>query len=274
MTPRKPSLFLFVVFVFLVALMVLGFFPGRAPESDRIHIAVASNFTGAMESLAVRFKEQTGHEVVLSHGSTGMLYAQIRNGAPFDAFFAADAERPALLDSAGVSLPGSRFTYAVGRIALWSPQAGRVDPDGAVLRSGEFRHLALANPELAPYGRAARTVLQATGDWDRLEPKRVVGQNIAQTYQFVESGNAELGFVAYSQLVAKNHAVGGGKGSKRGSYWLAPQSMYAPIAQQAVVLKDGPVVRAFMDFVRSEDALEMIRGFGYATERETTMGTR
>lgn len=255
---RQPRSVLFVLgtIILLSLVITLIVLPQRESASEQISIAVASNFTDAIKSLAQRFEEKTGHKVVLSFGSTGKLYAQIKNGAPFDAFFAADVERPNLLDTEGIALPGSRFTYAVGRIALWSPKIDFVDQNGEVLESDKFQYLALANPELAPYGEAARTVLQARGLWDRIETKVVMGQNIAQTYQFVESGNAELGFVAYSQLMRTDHPV-------KGSYWLVPQSLYSPIEQQAVIMKNGSEIRAFMDFVRSDEALEIIRGFGY-----------
>lgn len=229
---------------------------GAEGDERSITIAVASNFTDAMNDVAERFERKSGHEVLLSFGSTGKLYAQIRNGAPFEAFFAADVKRPELLDEEAVALPGSRFTYAIGRVALWSSQPGFVDDNGEVLASGRFRHLAIANPDLAPYGEAARAVLQARGVYESVQPKLVMGQNIGQTYQFIDSGNAELGFVAYSQLLR-------GDGPPPGSYWLPAQSLYAPIRQQAVVLKDGAAVRAFMEFLRDDEAIEVIRGYGY-----------
>ncbi|MBT8038111.1 MAG: molybdate ABC transporter substrate-binding protein [Verrucomicrobiae bacterium] len=239
--------------------------PERKPTGERIHIAVASNFTGAMEPLAQRFEAMTGYEVVISSGSTGLLYAQIRNGAPFDALFAADKDRPARLVADGYALPGSRFTYAVGRLALWSPRVGVVESDGNLCDSKRLRHMAIANPQLAPYGKAARAVLQARGLWKTLEKKRVMGQNIAQTYQFVESGHADVGFVAYSQLRRAGHTADGADGS----YWLVPESMHSPIAQQAVVLNDGAGVSAWMDFIMSDEAQEMIRSFGYGTQLDT-----
>ena len=192
----------------------------------------------------------------MSFGSTSKLYAQIRNGAPFDVFFAADVERAKLLDDEGIALPESRYTYAIGKIALWSPTIDLVDSNGEVLESGKFQHLALANHALAPYGEAARAVLQARGLWNKLEPKVVMGQNIAQTYQFVESGNVKLGFVAYSQLMRPGRPV-------KGSYWLVPQSLYSLIEQQAVIVNDSSIVQAFMAYMRSDEALEIIRSFGY-----------
>jgi molybdate transport system substrate-binding protein len=226
--------------------------------ADEIRIAVASNFAGAIEQLAERFQTKTGHKVTLAFGSTGKHYAQIKNGAPFDAFFAADVERPELLEREGVALPGTRFTYAVGKLVLWSPQQAYVDTAGKVLGQGDFRHLALASPKLAPYGKAAQQVLLALGLWDSLQGRTVRGENIGQTFQFVKSGNAELGFVAYSQI--KNP-----DGAMEGSFWEVPQSLYEPIKQQGVLLKEGEVARAFMTFVKSEESLEIIRSFGYGT---------
>jgi molybdate transport system substrate-binding protein len=221
-------------------------------------VAAASNFTGAIEALTARFEAETGHRVTLIFGSTGKHYAQIMNGAPFDAFFAADVRRPELLEAGGVAVPGSRFTYAVGKLMLWSPDAAYVDRDGRILERGDFRHLAIANPVLAPYGRAARQVLQRRGLWESLTGRIVRGENIAQTFQFVASGNAELGFVAASQLWRPGRAPDG-------SVWDVPEALYDPIEQQAVLLTDNEAARAFLSFARSDAALEIIRRFGYNT---------
>ncbi|MGH8558098.1 MAG: molybdate ABC transporter substrate-binding protein [Methylococcales bacterium] len=226
--------------------------------ADEISVAVASNFTDAIKTIAARFEADTAHKVTLIFGSTGKHYAQIKNGAPFDAFFAADVERPELLEKEGLASPGSRFIYAVGKIVLWSPRAGYVDSQGKVLQQQPFRYLALANPELAPYGKAAREVLQAYGVWDALQERIVRGENIEQTYQFVDSGNAELGFVAYSQIRRPGHPVAG-------SFWEVPQSLYSPIEQQAVLLKDREAARAFLSFVKGDESRTIIQGFGYDT---------
>jgi len=239
----------------LAVMMVLA--GGRA-MAEAIRVAVASNFVEAITVIAERFEARTDHEVTLSAGSTGKHYAQISNGAPFDAFFAADAHRPQLLEQEGVAVAGTRFTYALGKLVLWSPTAGYVDRDGRVLERGEFRHLAIANPKLAPYGRAAEEVLLAMGLWDRFGRRLVRGENIGQAYQFVSSGNAELGFVAYSQVRRPGRAI-------EGSWWNVPQTLYTPIEQQAVLLKDGEAARAFLSFVRSDEALEIIRDYGYDT---------
>jgi molybdate transport system substrate-binding protein len=196
--------------------------------------------------------------VTLIFGSTGKHYAQIRNGAPFDAFFAADRRRPELLEEEGVALPGTRFTYALGKIVLWSPERGVVDPEARVLERGEFRHLAIANPKLAPYGKAAEEVLQARGVWARLRGRLVRGENVGQAFQFVKSGNAELGFVAYSQLKRANQPI-------EGSLWNVPRALYTPIEQQAVLLKDSVAARGFLSFVRSDEALTIIGDYGYQT---------
>lgn len=226
--------------------------------ADEILIAAASNFNNAIKHIAERFEAKTGHQVTLIFGSTGKQYAQIRNGAPFDAFFAADVSRPKLLEDEGVARPGSRFTYAIGKIILWSPQVGTIDAEGKVLKSEGFQHLAIANPRLAPYGKAAREVLQAHGLWDALQGRMVRGENIGQTFQFVKSGNAKLGFVACSQVKRPGHPV-------EGSFWEVPQSLYSPIEQQAVLLNDNDAARAFLAFVKSAESLDIIREFGYDT---------
>jgi len=224
--------------------------------ADEIRVAVASNFRQAMEATAERFEQQSGHEVTLISGSTGKHYAQIVNGAPFDAFFAADAERPRRLEMERRIVPGTRITYAVGQLVLWSADEGRIDPMGDVLRFGAFEHLAIANPELAPYGAAARQVLQRLGLWENLTDRLVRGENIGQAFQFVVTGNAELGFVARAQLVAPDHAF-------EGSSWQPPQSLYDPIEQQAVLLQDTAAGRNFMTFMQSEEARALIRSYGY-----------
>jgi len=231
---------------------------GGRVGAEEIRVAVASNFAHAIKTLALRFEASTGQEITLIPGSTGKHYAQIRSGAPFDAFFAADARRPELLEKAGFALPGSRFTYARGKLVLWSARAGYVDAGGDVLATGAFNHLAIANPGLAPYGKAAEEILRARGLWDKLKSKVVRGENIGQTFQFVRSGNAELGFVAVSQVRRPGHLVGG-------SWWEVPQTLYTPVDQQAVLLKQNAVARAFLSFVRSDESRALIRKFGYAT---------
>jgi molybdate transport system substrate-binding protein len=239
-----------------IAIALCGFGVARAASAEEIRVAVAANFAAAMDALAQRFHASTGHEVLASSGSTGAQYAQIRNGAPFDLFFAADVERPRLLEKQGVAIAGSRFTYAVGRAVFGSRRAGLVDDGGRVLETGAFRHLAIANPELAPYGAAAREILEHEGLWQRLKDRLVQGQDIGQTFSFVYTGNAELGFVAFSQINRPNRPI-------EGSYWLVPQDLYSPIEQQAVLLKDVPAARQFLDFVKSDAAKALIASFGY-----------
>jgi molybdate transport system substrate-binding protein len=224
-----------------------------------VQVAVAANFTAPMQAIAAGFEQATGHRAKLAFGSTGKFYAQIKNGAPFDVLLAADDETPAKLERDGTALAGSRFTYSIGRLALWSAKPGYVDDQGAVLKQGAFRHLALANPKLAPYGAAAVETLNKLGLLAALQPKFVQGENIAQTFQFVSTGNAELGFVALSQVTE------GGK-LKRGSAWIVPTGLHAPIRQNAVVLargRDNPAALALMKYMKEDKARAIIRAYGY-----------
>jgi molybdate transport system substrate-binding protein len=222
--------------------------------AGKARIAVASNFIPAIETLAERFEEQNRDKIILVFASTGKLYAQIMHGAPFDAFFAGDIRRAALLEKNGIALPGSRFTYAEGQLVLFSLQPGYVDAAGAVLKQRRYRYLAIANPKLAPYGEAAKQVLEKSGLWNTVRFQLVRGENIGQTFQFVNSGNAELGFVALSQI--KQPGISG-------SYWIVPNALYDPIYQQAVLLSHNPVAKAFMAFVQSDEAQAIIESFGY-----------
>jgi molybdate transport system substrate-binding protein len=232
--------------------------------AEEIRVAVASNFTHALGNLANQFESETGHTVTLIVGSTGQHYAQIKNGAPFDAFFAADTVRPELLDEEGIALPGSRFTYATGKLVLWRPEGDGLESALSMLQQGEFRFLAIANPRLAPYGKAAQEVLQAQGVWEAMRGKMVLGQNIGQTYQFVKSRSAELGFVAYSQLKAF-------KGETSGYFWEIPQALYTPIQQQAVLLTENRTAREFWRYVKGYNARKIIRNHGYETPQETEL---
>ncbi len=243
----------FPLHLLLPALLLAAAGPSYA---DEIRIAVASNFIEAIRHIAERFEASSSHRVTLIPGSTGKHYAQIKHGAPFDLFFAADTRRPRLLEAEGDAVAGSRFTYALGKLVLWSPAPGYVDEAGKVLQRGDFRHLALANPKLAPYGMAAQQVLQAQGVWASLQGRMVRGENIGQAFQFVRAGNAELGFVAYSQLKRPGQAVSG-------SVWDIPAALYTPIEQQAVLLRGSPEARAFLAFVQGSEARSIILGFGY-----------
>jgi molybdate transport system substrate-binding protein len=223
---------------------------------QEIRVAVASNFTPTLNILADRFEQEQHIRVVIVSGSTGKLYAQIKNGAPFDVFLAADEDRPQALEQEGEIIAGSRFTYAIGRLILWSPIKGYVQADTEPLIPRDCRHLAIANPKLAPYGRAAQEVLQARGMWESLSDRFVRGENVGQAFQFVDSQNAQAGFVAYSQVKRPGQEV-------IGSYWLVPQELYAPIKQQAVLLKDDAAASSFLEFLRSESAAEILTGYGY-----------
>ena len=228
-------------------------------QAGEVSAAVAANFTGTMKEIAASFEQATGNTVKLSFGSTGKLYAQIKNGAPFDLFFAADARRPKLLEKSGTGVAGTRFTYAQGRLVLWSAKPGLVDDKGAVLKQGGFARIAIANPKTAPYGAAAKQVMEKMGVWKQLEPKVVRGENIAQTFQFTVTANAPLGFIALSQLKslgAKNH----------GSQWSIPANLYTPIEQQAILLKrgeDNATARAFLKYMKGPEAAKIIAKFGY-----------
>jgi molybdate transport system substrate-binding protein len=241
-----------------VLLLTLSSLPALA-QTTEVRVAAASNFKDAMEAVSAGFEERSGHRVTLITGSSGKHFAQILNGAPYDLFFSADIERPRRLEQAGMALNGSRFTYAVGQLVLWSPTPGLVDNRGQVLHQGAFRHLAMANPELAPYGRAARDVLEKLGVWQRLRGRTVRGENVSQAFQFVHSGNAELGFIARSQLVSAQPG---------GSYWMVPGELYEPIRQQAVMIKDTAAARQLVDYVRGTEAGRIIRSFGYSLPKE------
>ncbi|OZG69804.1 molybdate ABC transporter substrate-binding protein [Hahella sp. CCB-MM4] len=229
--------------------------------AEEATIAVASNFTSAMQELATDFERQSGHRIHLAFGSSGKFFAQISNGAPFDAFFSADQAKPAALEQAGQTVSGSRLTYAVGALALWSINQ-QMDQNGDVLRRNQFNKLALANPRLAPYGAAAVQVLTNLGLDKTSRAKWVQGENISQTYQFVGSGNADLGFVALSQIYANGQLA-------QGSAWIVPKELYAPIRQDAVVLKKGEKNQAVIDlfaYLKTKRARSVIESFGYQNE--------
>jgi molybdate transport system substrate-binding protein len=225
----------------------------RAAE---IQVAVAANFTAPAKEIAAAFKQATGDTAVLNFGSSGAFYNQLSHGAPYEVFLSADAERPAKAEQDGLAVPRTRFTYAVGRLVLYSRDPNLVDNVGKVLSSGNFQKLAIADPAAAPYGLAALQTLRKLGRYDVLKPKVVQGSSIAQTYQFVESGAAELGFVALSQVV----------NVRGGSRWMVPAADHTPIVQQAVLLYTGdknPAARAFLQFLKSPAAVAIIRKYGY-----------
>ncbi|RKT60954.1 molybdate transport system substrate-binding protein [Azonexus fungiphilus] len=229
-------------------------------HAGEVQVAVAANFTAPAQQIAAEFARKTGHKAVLSFGATGKFYAQISNGAPFEVFLAADDTTPARLDKEGGTVAGSRFTYAVGTLVLWSAKADFVDGKGEVLKSGKFNKLSVANPKTAPYGAAAIETLTRLKLLDAVQPKLVQGENIAQTFQFASTGNADLAFVALSQVFKD------GKLSS-GSAWIVPGAMHEPIHQDAVILtkgKDNPAAAAFLEFLKSPYAHAVIQSYGYA----------
>lgn len=230
-----------------------------AAQAAEVKVAVAANFAEPMRAIAAVLTKSTGHTALITVGSTGKLATQIMAGAPFDVFLAANLEAPAALEKSGHAVPGSRLTYATGRLVLWSANPGLVDAQGQVLAGTGFRKIALAAPHLAPYGAAAVETLKALGQWERLQPQVVQGDSIGQTYGFVHTGHAELGFVAYSQVLE------GGR-PKAGSMWLVPARLHAPIDQGAVLLRQGadnPAARALLDLLRSPGIVPLLSSFGY-----------
>lgn len=243
----------------LCLLMALVFAGGLAHAAE-VSVAVAANFTAPMQKIAAAFEQDTGHKAVLSFGSTGKFYAQVKNGAPYQVLLAADDETPARLEKEGLAQPGTRFTYAIGRLVLWSRQSGLVDDKGEVLRKGAFEHLAIADPRLAPYGAAALETLTQMGLLPGLQARLVQGENIAQAYQFVATGNAALGFVALSQVMSDGRIA-------EGSAWVVPQSLHSGIRQDAVVLangKDNAAAAALVAYLKGDKARATMRSFGYA----------
>jgi len=242
----------------MILLTGLGLSAPLSAWAADVSVAVASNFTAPMQRIAQEFERDTGHRAVLAFGSTGGFYAQIKNGAPFEVLLAADDVTPARVEQERLGIAGTRFTYATGRLALWSTTPGLVDDQGEVLRRGGFERLAIANPKLAPYGLAAIETLTTLGLLQRLQPKFVQGENITQTYQFVASGNASVGFVAVSQITRDGKIT-------EGSSWIVPAALHRPILQDAILLnpgKDRPAA-ALLAYLRGTKARAIIRSFGY-----------
>jgi molybdate transport system substrate-binding protein len=237
----------------LGAVLALGATPALAADTQ---VAVAANFTEPAKEIAAAFKAATGHTAILSFGSSGQFYAQMAHGAPYEVFLSADADRPKAAERDGLGVVGTRFTYAVGRLVLYSRTPGLVDPTGAVLGSARYNKLSIADPAAAPYGVAAVQTMKKLGVYDRVKPKIVQGSSIVQAYQFVQTGAAELGFVAQSQVIK----------TEGGSRWLVPAADHAPIDQQAILLYTGeknPAARAFLDFLRTPAAIAVIKRYGY-----------
>lgn len=228
-------------------------------QAAQVQVAVASNFAAPMQKIAAAFEKDTGHQAVLVLGSTGKLATQVRHGAPFDVLLAADNQTPAQLAAYGLAMASSQFTYAQGQLALWSPKPGVIDAQGAVLAGPLPGKLAVANARLAPYGAAAAQVLAARGLTAAVRPHLVIGENIGQTFQFVKTGNAVLGFVALSQVMVDGKIASG-------SAWVIPPKLYDPIRQDAVLLKTGennPAATALLQYLRSDSARQVIRAYGY-----------
>ncbi len=228
-------------------------------QAAEVHVAVAANFTAPMKRIAEEFEKDTGHKAVLSFGSTGKFYAQITNGAPFDVFLAADDETPAKLEKNGTAIAGTRFTYATGRLVLWSAKPTLVDEKAAVLVRNDFKYLAIAAPKLAPYGAAAMETLTKIGMLPLLQPKLVTGESIGQTFSMISTGNAELGFVAMSQVFEDGKL-------KSGSAWVVPANLHNPLKQDAVLLtraKGNPAALQLLTFLKSGQARAIMNSFGY-----------
>ena len=238
----------------LIALFTLG-----SAQADEVQVAVAANFTAPIQAIAADFEKDTGHKLIAAYGATGQFYTQIKNGAPFEVFLSADDTTPEKLEKEGDTVKGSRFTYAIGTLALWSAKEGYVDAKGDVLKMNEYQHLSIANPKAAPYGLAATQVLEKLKLTEATKAKIVEGQNITQAYQFVSTGNAELGFVALSQIYKD------GKVSS-GSAWIVPASMHDPIKQDAVILnkgKDNAAAKALVEYLKGPKAAAVIKSYGY-----------
>ncbi|MDP1611779.1 MAG: molybdate ABC transporter substrate-binding protein [Sulfuritalea sp.] len=227
--------------------------------ADEVQIAVAANFTAPAKQIAADFEKETGHKAALSFGATGKFHAQIRNGAPFEVLLAADDTTPAKLEAEGAAVAGTRFTYATGRLVLWSAKPGYIDDKGEVLKKGDFKHVSIANPKLASYGTAAVEALTALKLLDAVQPKFVQAENIAQAHQFIATGNAELGFVALSQVFKDGKFVDG-------SAWVVPARLHQPIQQDAVILDKGrgrPAAEAWLKYLKGDRAKAVIKSFGY-----------
>ncbi len=237
----------------LISLLLLP-----SAQAEQVRLAVAANFLATVKALAPLFEEQTGSELIISGASTGKLYAQIINGAPYDVLLSADQKHPQQLEQAGKVVEGSRFIYAAGKIVLWSSEAKPLDKDS--IAGGGFAKLAIANPRTAPYGQAAQQALQNMGLWQAAKPKLVQGESIGQAFQFVATGNAQLGLVALSQVLNPANLY------NRQHYWLVPENLHEPLAQEAALLaygRDNAAAKQFLQFLRSDEAVNIMRAYGY-----------
>ncbi|WP_339473364.1 molybdate ABC transporter substrate-binding protein [Pseudomonas fluorescens] len=250
----RASRFAPVCLTSLLAVFAIG-----AAQADEVQVAVAANFTAPIQAIAADFEKDTGHKLIAAYGATGQFYTQIKNGAPFEVFLSADDTTPEKLEREGDTVKGSRFTYAVGTLALWSAKGGYVDTKGEVLKKNEYQHLSIANPKTAPYGLAATQVLEKLKLTEATKAKIVEGQNITQAYQFVSTGNAELGFVALSQIYKEGKVTSG-------SAWIVPASLHDPIKQDAVILnkgKDNAAAKALVEYLKGPKAAAVIKSYGY-----------
>jgi molybdate transport system substrate-binding protein len=244
----------------LLSTLLVACVMSSGSSAAEVLVAVAANFAAPMQKIAPLFEKDTGHKAILSFGATGNFYAQIKNGGPFQILLSADDETPLKLEKEGLGIVGSRFTYATGKLALWSKQTGKVDDAGQILKTGDFQRLAMANPKLSPYGVAAHETLTKLSHLQTVQPKIVQGDNIAQTYQFVFTENAQLGFVALSQVYADGKIA-------QGSAWVVPSHLHSPLQQDALLLNPGknkPAAEALMNYLKSDKAKNIIRAFGYA----------
>ncbi|MND81360.1 Molybdate-binding periplasmic protein precursor [compost metagenome] len=238
---------------------VLAVFAFGSAQADEVQVAVAANFTAPIQAIAADFAKDTGHKLVTAFGATGQFYTQIKNGAPFEVFLSADDTTAQKLEAEGDTVKGSRFTYAIGTLALWSAKDDYVDGKGDVLKKNQFKHLSIANPKAAPYGLAATQVLDKLQLIEATKAKIVEGQNITQAFQFVSTGNAELGFVALSQIYKDGKVT-------EGSAWIVPASLHEPIKQDALILnkgKDNPAAKALVDYLKGPKAAALIKSYGY-----------
>jgi molybdate transport system substrate-binding protein len=245
----------------LQALLTLcaGLLFSAASLAAEVQVAVAANFTAPIQAIAQEFEKDTGHKLVAAYGATGQLYAQIQHGAPFELFFSADESTPAKLEKEGLGVAGSRFTYAIGSLVLWSAKSGYLDGSDAVLKATQYQHLAIADPQTAPYGLAATQVLAKLGLTDAVQGKLVTGQSIAKALHFISTGNAELGFVALSQVYKDGQLTSG-------SAWIVPAELHTPIKQDALLLKKGehnPAAAALIEYLKGAKAAAIIKSYGY-----------
>lgn len=241
----------------MLIVLLIGMMSLERVVAKEITVAVAANFHSTIKELKKHYEQKSPHRLIIVPGSTGKLYAQIMNGAPFDLFMSADKLRPVLLEKDLIKQTGQRFTYAVGRLALWSAQNNLVDQNGDILQSATIHKIAIANPQLAPYGRAAQEVLESL-NLDELKAKLVLGESVSQAFHLTSNGSAELGFIALAQLKDENKPV-------NGSYWIVPEKYHRPIEQQAIILSDNEVVKSFVDFLKSKQARDLITSLGYQT---------